>query len=181
MTLLLSLVLAANIGDASVPALKLEGTDGHTYDVKADVAAAPFTVFYFFGRKCPCVKAHDAVVNKLQLEFAARGVRFFVVDSEVGAALDADKPEAEKRGYTMPMLIDADGQLSRSLGANFASATVVVDRDGRVLFRGGIDSARHEPDANSTPYLRDALTALLDGKQPPVTEPKTLGCYLRRK
>ena len=181
MTLLLSLVLAAGLGDASVAAVKLDGTDGHAHDVKAEVARASFTVFNFFSRKCPCVKAHDGVLKKLHEEFSARGVQFFVVDSEVGASIDADKPEAEKRGYPMPMLIDADAQLSRALGANFASTTVVVARDGHVLFRGGIDSSRHAPDEHSTPYLRDALNALLEGKQPPVTEPKSLGCYLKRK
>lgn len=181
MNLLLPLLLAANLADVTVPALSLESTDGQPRDVKAEVAKAPFTVFTFFSRKCPCVKAHDAVFKKLHEEFSARGVQFFVVDSEVGASLDADRPEVEKRGYPMPMLIDAEAKLSRELGVNFASTTVIVDREGHVRFRGGMDSARHEPTAETTPYLRDALTAVLGGTSPPVTEPKTLGCYLKRR
>ncbi len=179
MTLLLSLVLAANLSDLSVPAVSLAGTDGQTRDLKATVVKSRFTVFTFFSRKCPCVRAHDGVLRKLHSDFSAKGVQFFSVDSESGATVVTDKAEAEKHGYPMPILIDADATLAKAMEATFATTTVIVDAAGHVVYRGGIDSSKHEPDEKTKHWLRDALTALVDGNAPPVTEPKSLGCYLR--
>lgn len=177
----LTLALAANLGDAIVPPLSLVATDGKPRDLKAEVAKAPLTVFTFFSRKCPCVRAHDPVMVKLRHEFAQKGVQFFIVDSEVGSSIEGDAVEAQRRGYLMPMLLDTDAKLSRAFGANIASTSVIVDSEGKLLYRGAIDSSRKEPTPDATPYLRDAIVALLDGKTPPATEPKSLGCYLKRK
>ena len=61
----------------------------------------------------------------------------------------------------------------------YAGYAVVLDRDGSVRYRGGIDEDRVRMRDDATPYLSDALSDLLAGKTPRVAETKTLGCALR--
>jgi hypothetical protein len=57
---------------------------------------------------------------------------------------------------------------------------VVLDREGHVLYRGGIDSDKQRLHSDATPFLRNALDDLLAGRAPLRPEGKTLGCVLRR-
>ena len=106
-------------------------------------------------------------------------VRILAVDPEIDASLERDRAEAERRRYPFPILLDRGGGLARSLGATYAGYAVVLDRDGGVRYRGGIDADRVRMRDDATPYLSDALSDLLAGKTPRVAESKTLGCALR--
>jgi hypothetical protein len=106
-------------------------------------------------------------------------VRFFAVDPEVGATVARDRVEAARRGYPFPILIDGGAKMARTFGAEFAGHAVVLDRDGRVLYRGGIDSDRAHLTDDATPFLGDALADLLAGRSPRLAESKPLGCALR--
>jgi hypothetical protein len=124
---------------------------------------------------------HDAVMKQLERELGPQGARFFFVDPESGATMEKDRQEAAERGYRWPILLDPGGQLSRAMEARFATATVVLDAEGKVHYRGGIDSSKRHPTPETKPYLREALQALLSGNRPTEAEPKSLGCYLRQK
>lgn len=173
-------VHATPLSQLSVPPVELSGSDGQTYALVPLLKRAKLTVFTFFSADCPCVAAHDATMNALYQELAPKGVQFFFVDSEVGASVERGSREATRRGYRAPILVDVDARLSRALDAVYATCSVVVDAQGRVLFRGGIDSAKRAPRPDSTPYLKNALAALLLGQEPNPAEPKSLGCYLSR-
>jgi hypothetical protein len=157
---------------------RLQGTDGALHAI---VPALPdaYTVVIFFSTECHVLAVHDERVRKLAAEFAPRGVRFLGVDPEVGATLDGDRAEVERRRYPFPIALDRGGDLARSLGAAYAGYSVVLDRDGNVRYRGGIDSDRVRLRDDATPYLSDALDDLLAGKPPRVAESKALGCALR--
>ena len=156
----------------------LLGTDGALHSVVPRQAGA-YTVVIFFSRDCHVLAAHDERIRKLAADFISESVRFLAVDPEVDASLDLDRVEAQQRRYPFPIVVDRGGALARSLGAEFASYVVVLDAEGRVRYRGGIDSDRVRLRDDATPYLRDALTALLAGGEPRVAESKALGCALR--
>ena len=171
---------AESLDRLRLPDLALAGTDGTTYALASTVSKASFTVFTFFSADCPCMRAHDAVLAALAREYAARGVRFFFVDSEAGATLASDRAQAAARSYPAPILLDPGAKLSRALETRFATATVIVDSHGAVRFRGGIDSSKRTPGRDTQPFLRSALESLLTGKSPNPAEPKSLGCFLRQ-
>ena len=102
---------------------------------------------------------------------------FVVVDSEAHATLEQDAAEARLRGYAIVQ--DDGGALARALDAEYATFTVVVDRGGHVVYRGGFDSDRSHLKEDRTPYLEDALDDLLAGRPPRVAATKTLGCTLQ--
>jgi peroxiredoxin len=160
----------------SIPERALLGTDGQTH-LLVDPAAR-VTVIEFFSAHCPCQAEHDARLRDLAAAYTPRGVAFVAVDSERGAGVEADRAQAERRGYPYPILVDPGGAVARALRAEFATFTVVVDRDRRVLFAGGIDSDRSHTTDDAIPYLRDALDDALAGRPVRHTDAKALGCAL---
>jgi peroxiredoxin len=54
-----------------------------------------------------------------------------------GGGLAAVKRFMEKKGYTIPALLDADMEVARAFGARGVPSTFVVDRQGHVVAQGG--------------------------------------------
>lgn len=148
-------------------------------DVRRLIASAPFTVLVFFSPDCHCLDAHEGRLRALFDADQPRGVQFVMIDSEVRASPERDAEEARRRRYPFPILTDAHGRLAAALGAVFAGYVVVLDPDGRVHYRGGVDSDKIHLHDDADPYLKNALDALLDHREPPVAEGKTLGCALQ--
>jgi len=156
---------------------RLLGTDDAVHELPPQ--GPEYTVLIFFSVDCHVLAIHDDRIRKIAAEYAARGVRFFAVDPEVGATMARDRVEAARRGYPFPILIDGGARTARAFGAEFAGHAVVLDRSGKVLYRGGIDSDRAHLTGGVTPFLADALADLLAGRSPKVAESKALGCALR--
>ncbi len=160
--------------------ISLLADDGRHLRTGDFLALADWTVLVFFSRECPCFAAHDSRLRELADTFAPRGVSFVAVDSEVGETPDIARAEATKRQYPFPIVVDPGALLANQLGAEYATYTVILDRAGRVLYQGGIDSDKQRLHADATLYVRDALTDLLAGRAPHLAEGKALGCVLRR-
>jgi hypothetical protein len=138
-----------------------------------------YTVVLFFSADCHVLRAHDARIRQLAVDYAGRGVRFVALDPEVGATGARDREEASRRGYPFPIVVDKGAKMAKAFGAEYAGHAVVLDRDGAVVFRGGIDSDRVRLTDDRIPYLGNALADLVAGRAPRVAEAKVLGCALR--
>jgi hypothetical protein len=57
--------------------------------------------------------------------------------------------------------------------------TYVIDSSGTLRYHGSIDNSQNESRVTSL-RLREALDAVLAGKQPPQTETKAFGCSIKR-
>jgi peroxiredoxin len=162
----------------ALPTQELVGTDGASHALFGG-GGARYTVLMFFAQRCPCQAAHDARVLALAERYRGRGVDFFAVDPEVGATLERDRAEAQRRGYPFPILLDPGASVARRLGAEYATETFVVDRAGLVRYHGGIDSDKQRLHDDAQTFLRTAIDDLLDGHAPRQAEAKTLGCSLQ--
>jgi hypothetical protein len=180
----LALVFAA-CGGAAVtpvaqwPTITLAATSGATATYPRDLGTARFTVFVFFAKDCPCFGAHGARLRALVDRFGSRGVRFVIVDPEVGRTVDGDAAAIRDRNLPGPVFIDSGAKLASRVGAVYATYSVVVDASGQVRYRGGIDSDKSHLRDDSTAYLADALDDLTAGRSPRRSEGKTLGCALQ--
>lgn len=177
---LLILSLAAR-ADAPVrlPDLTLQGSDGKAYALRAIASASKATVIEFFSAGCPVQRAHDEVLKQLAASWRAAGVAFLAVDSEAGAKLADLADEAHRRGYAFPILLDDGGQLAKTLGAKYCTTSVVVNPQGRLRYLGGIDSDAARLHKDSPPFLRDAVTSVLAGRDPNPARTKSMGCFLQ--
>jgi hypothetical protein len=155
--------------------LVLHDSSGTPRPLDAELGAHAYTVVTFFSSHCPCQRAHDARIRDLIAKETPLGVGFVVVDS-AESAVATDREESKARGY--PIVLDDAGKLARAVGAEYATFSVVLDREGRILYRGGFDSDRTHLRDDATPYLANALDDLQAGRPVRAPETKALGCML---
>ena len=124
------------------------------------------------------MSAHEPRLKGIFEDYRSQGVQLYLVNSELGADPGRDAQEAVRRGYPFVLLTDPEARLARSVGAEFATHTIVVDAQGLVRYSGGIDSDMARLKPNATPHLRNALDELLAGRSPE-TSGRALGCTLQ--
>jgi hypothetical protein len=137
------------------------------------------TLVLFAHPECPCTRASVAELARLMAQFDDR-LRAWVVflrPSDVGAEWDGSdlwQRAAEIPGVTV--VRDGDGVESSRFRASTSGATVLYDTSGRLLFSGGITSARgHEGDSAGLERIRSLIrTGKADRSDAPV-----FGCSLR--
>ena len=179
--LVAALALAAACAPAAaphVPAVDLQSTHGEVERVPSNLSGARWTVLVFLSADCPCFEAHEPRLAALARDYGSRGVRFLLVDSERESSASRAARVSIEQKLALPLLIDRDASLADALGAEYATYSVVLDREGVIRYRGGIDSDKSFLRADATPYLRDALDDLLAGTAPRRPETEALGCVL---
>lgn len=163
----------------AMPPLTLVDSAGGSTTLPADLAHYKATVVVFYADHCPCFRVHEDRLRDIARDYRERGVRLLFVDSEVSATAEGDARAAAERGLPA-IAIDRGAKLADALGADYATYSVVFDAEGRVRYRGGIDSDKERLHADAKHYVTDALDDLLAGREPRRTEGKALGCALKK-
>ena len=155
----------------------LEGT---SVDVLAGAGKA--TVLVFVGVDCPISNRYAPELQRLEREFAPRGIAFFRVYPEPSLDSAAARRHGVDYGLTFTALLDREHRLVEHTGVEVTPEAAVLAPDGGVLYRGRIDdrwvdvgtrrprASRHE--------LREALEAILDGRPAPQPQGRAVGCYI---
>lgn len=163
------------------PPLSLRDLDGKPHTPLA-VGDAKANVLVFTTTDCPIANGYAPEVEAIAKDFANRGVRVYAVHVDSDLTPDAARKHAKEYSLTVPVLIDTRHELVAATGATRTPEAVVVLPDGTVAYRGRVNDLyaalgkkRQNP---KTHDLRDALTAVLDGK--PVATPRTeaVGCVI---
>jgi hypothetical protein len=163
---------------AHVPVVALQSTRGEVERFPSNLTGARYTVLVFLSADCPCFQAHEPRLAALARDYASQGIRLLLIDSErESSASRAARVSIEQR-LAVPLVIDANAELADALHAEYATYSVVLDADGVIRYRGGIDSDKSFLREDATPYLRDALDDLLAGTTPRRPETEALGCVL---
>lgn len=171
--------LTGAASSSSVTSLPLAHPDGRVATVAELLAPHRATVLVFWATQCPCVRRYQERVEALARAYADRGVAFVGVDSNVDDSLDDIARVAASRGVTLPVWQDAGGQLAKALGARSTPTVVLLDRDGRVKFRGWLDNERLPGEPDREPWLEQALDGELSGA-PHASKSPTWGCAITR-
>ena len=164
------------------PTFDLPGTDGrnHTLD---DYSDAEVLVLVQSCNHCPYVQAWEGRMVDLQREYEGRGVRLVAVNSNDAAShpedsFDEMRARAEREGFNFDYLYDEPQAVARELGAERTPEVFVFDRDRKLRYHGAIDDSRDET-AVSQHYLRDALDAVLEERDPGIAETPAVGCTVK--
>jgi hypothetical protein len=165
---------------AAVPPLVLVDTAGTRTAFPDDLARARLTVVVFYADHCPCFRVHEERLRELVRVYGPQGVQVLVVDSEVSGSRERDAQAAAERGLPA-IALDPGAKLADALGAEYATYTVVFDAQGRLRYRGGIDTDKNVLHDDTRSFLREALDDLLAGREPRTLEGKALGCALQKR
>jgi peroxiredoxin len=170
------------IGDRT-PQLDLPDVDGEAHSVgepSGDVA----TVVYWTCNHCPYALAwHDRLLDVAR-EYADRGVRVLAVNSNDAERYPQDGPEAMRErveregGWPHPYLYDETQDVARAYGAERTPDVFVFDSDLKLRYRGAPDADYDDPDQNAG-WLREALDAVIEGRDPERPETAPVGCTIK--
>jgi hypothetical protein len=174
-----ALALGATMPDSTT---KLLNVDGRELTL-AKVAGKQGTLVIFSCNHCPWVKAWETRMVAIGNAAMAEGVGVVAVNSNDPKVYPDDdlvrmKERAKDGGYRFPYVMDTTSEVGRAFGATHTPEAFLFDASGRLVYHGTIDDNARDPGKVEHRYLRDALDAVVEGKQPPVQETKALGCTI---
>jgi hypothetical protein len=171
---------ARGADDADLKKLTVRGLDGRKIDLAAPAHGA--TALIFYSTECPISNSYSPTLATLADAFPAPSVRW------LGVCVDPDlsdsEVEAHARDFSLkfPVVRDRHGSLARKVGAKVTPEAFVIDDSGKVRYHGRIDDQffdRRKRNANpSGTELKDALTAVLNGKEVKAPAVEAVGCPL---
>lgn len=172
------------ISERLVP-FALPATDGST--VSADQFAGRDVLgVVFWCNHCPYVKAWEDRLISLQRQYADRGVQLVMINSNDPVAypddsFEAMKTRAREKAYPFPYLFDETQTAARRFGATRTPEVFLFDRSRTLRYHGAPDDNFEDPKAVTHDYLRDAIDALLAGRDPVEATTPPKGCSIKWK
>ena len=167
------------------PDFNLCGIDGTACSL-AGFADAAVLVVVFSCNHCPYVVGSEDRMVALSREYAPRGVAMIAINSNETENHPTDSfvhmvQRAREKGFPFPYVRDESQEVARAYGALRTPHFFVLDRQRRLRYTGRMDDNPRQPGKQTTHELRDALDALLAGRQPPVAITNPIGCNVKWK
>jgi peroxiredoxin len=165
------------------PDFRLPGVDGKTYSL-ADFADARVLIVVFSCNHCPYVVGSEERMKQLVADYAPRGVKMIAINSNETENHPADSMEhmiqrAREKQFNFTYVRDDSQQVALAYGALRTPHFYVFDQERKLRYTGRMDDNPRTPGQEKTRELRDALDAILAGRQPamPLTNP--IGCNVK--
>lgn len=177
----------AIVGQAA-PDFSLTDTHGQAHTLSAQ--RGKFVVLEWTNYECPFVRKHYGSGNmqKLQKQYAGRGVVWFSVNSSVPGKQGNFTSEkwneliGEMGAAPAAVLLDPDGEAGKLYGAQTTPHMFVVNPDGVLIYQGAIDDIPGT-DPSDIPKAKNFVQAALDeamaGKPVSVPAAKSYGCSVK--
>ena len=171
----------------TAPSFTLVDTvSGNDYSL-SELKGKKGTVVMFICNHCPYVlHVNDEIVN-IANEYQAKGISFVAISSNDVINYPQDSPElmkaqAEKVGYSFPYLYDETQDVARAYDAACTPDIFLFDEKLACVYRGQLDDSRPKNDIPVTGKdLRNALDALLSGKEISENQIPSIGCNIKWK
>ena len=173
---------------AVAPGFDLPGVDGRNYKL-ADFKDAKVLVVLFTCNHCPTAQAYEERVKRLHADYKDKGVALVAISpndpvavrldelgyTDLSDSLEEMKIRAKQRGFAFPYLYDGETQaVSRAYGALATPHVFIFDQDRKLRYQGRIDD--QEVKEVKSHDARNAIEALLAGKEVPVAKTNVFGC-----
>lgn len=145
-----------------------------------------FRVWAFLGCECPVARLYSGRLQELAdsldgLPASKGAVQWVGVMSNSHDSPEDIRAFAEELEVRFPLVKDADQSLAKAWRATRTAEVVVVDRKGEIRYRGRIDD-QYAPGVKRSKSLhselKDALSALLEGREPDVVVTEPTGCLI---
>ena len=173
------------VGDVVDPALAFIDLEGKPHTLKEYLGKT--VVLDFWSIECPVSKGYEARLTQLANDYASKGVVFLAVNANSGEIADdtfakiKDYVKKEKVPYTI--LIDKKNVVADRFDAQTTPHVFVIDDKGKLRYAGGVDddeSFKKTDPKTVKSFVREALDAVLAGKDPAQTTTKPHGCSIKR-
>ena len=164
----------------TAPGFTLPGTDG-TFHSLDDLAGEKATVVIFTCNHCPYAEAYEPRIIAVQKDYGDRGVNVIGINPNLkqGDGLADMQKRAAEHGFNFPYLRDRTQLSAEAYGAACTPHVFVLDAGHVIRYVGRIDDAWKDAKKAKHHDLRNALDAILAGKQVPVAETLAQGCSIK--
>lgn len=171
----------AKVGEAA-PAFSLTDQEGKAVTL-ADFAGK-VVVLEWFNDGCPYVQKHykEGHMNNLAAQYKEKGVVWIAVNSTNTTTNEKNKAIATKWTINRSILNDASGATGKAYGAKTTPDMFVIGTDGKIAYKGAIDSTSDSETSSiaaSTNYVAKALDETLAKTAVSTPETKPYGCSVK--
>jgi len=178
---------------AGAPDFSLPAVDGKTYTLESFKAAKVLAIV-FMCNHCPTSQAYEERVIKLTSDYAAKGVSVVAINpnnpaslrldelgySDVGDSFEEMKVRAKDAHFNFPYLYDGETEItSNKYGPVCTPHIFIFDKDRKLRYQGRIDDMENPKKTPHSQDARNAIDALLAGKEVPVATTKVFGCSIK--
>jgi len=164
-------------GDQAPAWPSITGTDGKQHSLE-DYKDAKVIVAIFTCNHCPVAQQYEERLVELQRDYQAKGVQVVAICVNNGEEdnLAHMKDRAVERQYNFPYLSDPTQLTGKLYGAQKTPEAFVLDADRKIVYMGAIDDNWMAAVDVKKPYVRSAIDAALEGRQPETQETRATGC-----
>jgi peroxiredoxin len=177
---------------ASAPDFKLPGVDGRKYSLK-DFKKSDVLVVVFTCNHCPTAQYYEARLKQIVNDYKKKGVALVAISpndpksvrlDELGYTDLSDsfaemKIRAKYKKFNFPYLYDGDKEeVSRAYGPVATPHAFVFDKERKLRYVGRVDDSER-PEFVKTHDLRDAIVALLAGREVAIKQTASFGCSIK--
>lgn len=163
----------------------LPGVDGKNHSLK-ELRDRKAVIVIFSCNHCPYVQAYEDRIIAIQRDYDKEGVAIVAINSNE----DVDHPDdsfdnmvkrAKQKGFNFLYLRDESQQVARDYGATHTPQIFLFDQKLELRYTGKIDDNWQDPPKVQKQFLREALDAVLIGKDVPEPETHAIGCTVKWK
>jgi thiol-disulfide isomerase/thioredoxin len=177
---------------SKAPDFSLRGVDGKTYSLK-DFNKASVLVIIFSCNHCPTAQAYEDRIISLSKDYRSKGVEIVMISpnsvkalnyselgyTDMGDSFEEMRQRAADKKYSFPYLYDGDDQKTAlSYGPVATPHCFVLDRSRILRYTGRVDGSE-KPGTGKGEDVRNAIDALLAGKQVKTPVTKVFGCSIK--
>jgi hypothetical protein len=172
---------------ASGASVEIRDIDGHV--LKPFEPAGVADVLFFVATDCPISNSYAPEIQRICQHFGARGVSCSLIYEDVDTTASSEALDQQVRTHLreyrysgIAAAVDRSRAVATRAGATITPQAVVVDRAGRIRYRGRIDNfyaALGKPRQQVTEHdLGDALDAIVAGRPVAKANTQALGCRI---
>ncbi len=166
----------------SFESVELRDCFGKSYTL-SELNSSKVLVVAFVGTECPLAKLYGPRLQQLSQRFAADGVAFVGVCSNVQDSLTEVLAYTNKAEIKFPMLLDNEQRLANLLDARRTPEVFVLDQSRTVQYHGRIDDQYGISIARKSAvkeFLVEAIQSVVKGESPAVASVPSVGCVIGR-
>lgn len=177
----------AEVGNPA-PDFTLTAADGEKHSLSD--FEGQYVVLEWLNFGCPFVGKHYDSGNMQQLQetYTDKGVVWLSIVSSAPGKQGYYPPEEmvqqkkKHNGNMTAILMDPSGNVGKTYGATVTPHMYVINPDGELLYRGGIDDKPTTDQADiegATNYVRGALNAAMNGEEVSPKRAEPYGCTVK--
>jgi len=182
-----ALAQEAQVGEAA-PEFTLQAADGETHSLSD--FDGKYVVLEWLNFGCPFVQKHYESGNMQQLQetYTEKDVVWLSIVSSAEGKQGYYPPEEmvvqkeKHNGNMTAILMDPSGEVGQSYGAQVTPHMYVINPEGQLVYKGGIDDKPTTDTADiegATNYVVMALEQAMSGEEVEVKTAKPYGCTVK--